>query len=182
MRRNGTSRAPGNARGQYGRVATAVRARDGRTWVVRRRWVPRLGHESIWSRFHRRFRSTIRRVGDAADADPGCLEVIGEGVVVALALVVAIAVLVFIVVPFVVAMIDIVLVVLLAALGLAGRVVLRRPWTVEARDDQGRHLTWRVVGWRASGQHVHTVEEMLASGIVPPGATSPTDAAPRRRR
>ena len=132
-------------------VAPSVQAPDGRTWVVRRRFVPRLGAESVWGRFHRRFRQTMRRAGDAADADPGCLEVIGEGLLAALAVLLVIAVMVFILVPMLVAIVDIVVVALLALLGLAGRLVFRRAWTVEARAGDGACLVWRVVGWRASG-------------------------------
>ena len=116
----------------------------------------------------------MRRAGDAADADPGCLEVIGEGLLAALAVLLVIAVMVFILVPMLVAIVDIVVVALLALLGLAGRLVFRRPWTVEARAGDGSCLVWRVVGWRASGDHVARVTELLGSGIIPPGATATT--------
>lgn len=60
-------------------MAESIVGRDGRRWVVRRRWMPRLGTETLWGRFHRRFRKVFERVGDAADVDPGCGELLGEG-------------------------------------------------------------------------------------------------------
>lgn len=132
--------------------------------------MPRLGAESVWGRFHRRFRQTVRRAGDVGDADPGCLGVIEEGVVVVLVILVVLAVAVFVLVPMLVAVVDIVIVALLAVLGLVGRVVFRRPWTVEARAGDGASLLWRVVGWRASGEHVARVAELLAAGVTPPDA------------
>ena len=147
--------------------------------MVRRRWVPRLGAESLWGRFHRRFRHMIRRSGRTADVDLGCLEVLGEGFVVALAILAVALVVVFIAVPLVVAVVDVAIVLLLAAFGLVARVVLRRPWTIEARADDGSHLSWRVVGWRRAGEHVATVSQLLAAGVVPPDAVlhrGPRDA------
>ena len=123
----------------------------------------------MWGRFYRRFRQAMRRAGDAADVDPGCLDVIGEGIVTAIAVIVAVLVLVFVVLPLLVAVVDLAFVILLAMVGLAGRVAFRRPWTVEARRSDGSCVAWRVVGWRASGELVDQVANQVASGIVPPG-------------
>ena len=145
-----------------------MRSPDGRTWVVRRRWVPRLGAETVWGRFHRRFRQTVKRTSDVADADPGCLDLLGEGLVAAIAVVLAVIVLIFVLIPLLVAVVDVVIVLLLALLGVAGRILLRRPWTVEARADDGAVLVWRVVGWRASGEQVDRAAEHITAGAVPP--------------
>ena len=130
--------------------------------------MPRLGAETVWGRFHRRFRRTMERTGDVADADPGCLELLGEGVVAALAIVVAVVVLLFVVIPLLVAVVDVAVVLLLALFGVAGRILLRRPWTVEARAEDGSLLVWRVVGWRASGERVDLAAERITAGDVPP--------------
>lgn len=116
----------------------------------------------------------MRRAGDAAGADAGCLEVIGEVLLAALGVLLVIAVMIFILVPVLVAIAELVVVALLALLGLAGRLVFRRPWTVEARAGDGSCLAWRVVGWRASGEHGAWVAELLGSGIIPVGATATT--------
>lgn len=113
----------------------------------------------------------MRRAGDVADADAGCLDVIGEGVVAAIAILLVVLLAIFVVVPLLVAVVDVAIVVLLALLSLVGRVLLRRPWTVEARSPDGPRLLWRVVGWRASGEQVANVAQLLASGAVPPGGS-----------
>src|SRR5688500_4733473 len=124
-----------------GGMRDSVVAPDGRTWRVQRQWVPRLGQETLWGRFHRRFRQTIRKVGDVGD--PGCLEVFGEGLLIGL-LILAFVLLGF---PVLTALLDIALLILLAALALLARLLLRRPWIVEATADDGTSLTWRVSGW-----------------------------------
>ena len=133
-------------------MAETVLARDGRRWVVRRRWMPRLGTDTLWGRFHRRFRKTFDRVGDAADVDPGCGELLGEGIAAALVVIAVALLLFFVAVPLLVAVVDVLILVLLAFLGALARVLLRRPWTVEAAADDGTVRRWRVVGWRASGE------------------------------
>lgn len=145
----------------------AVVAPDGRRWVVRRRWLPRLGTETVWGRFHRRFRQMARRAGDAADADPGCIADIGEGVAAAIAVTVGLLLLIFVLLPLLIAIVDLLVILLLALLGIAGRVLLRRPWTVEASSDNGTSLRWKVVGWRASAAKIDEVSTHLAAGIRP---------------
>jgi hypothetical protein len=73
------------------RTGVTVTGPDGRPWVVRRRWVPRLGNDTPWQRFHRRFRSTMergRKLSDAGDvaSDFGCGIDLLEGLVVAVLL------------------------------------------------------------------------------------------------
>jgi hypothetical protein len=58
--------------------------------------------------------------------------------------------------------------VLLAA-GLAGRTVLGKPWTVEARalDGSDRIVCWRVTGWRRSKKLIDQLRHDLAAGREP---------------
>ena len=158
-------------------MAREVQSPDGRRWTVRRRWVPRLGADTVWGRFHRRFRRTFRRTGDVADLDPGCAFDIGEGIAASFAVLIVILVLLFIVFPLLVAVVDVVVVLLLALAGLAGRIVFRRPWVVEANADDGRRLVWPVVGWGASNRHGDEVAQLLEAGITPPDATEVTPGA-----
>lgn len=88
-------------------------------------------------------------------------------------------------------------------LGVGTRIVFRRPWAVEARSlvpvsvearagDAGRsdaattelrRHTWRVVGWRASGEMVHAMADALAQGNpFPPGSTMSPPPARREDR
>lgn len=142
---------------------------DGRVWRVRRRWVPRLGTDSVWRRFRRRVRSARERATDAADLDPGCLDLVGEGIAVAVVVILVVLAVVFIGLPLLVAVVDLVIVLLLALLGVVARVLFRRPWVVEAvsDEDEPEVLTWRVVGWRTSGAKVDEVADRLEAGLSP---------------
>lgn len=145
-----------------------VTAPGGDVWRVRRVWAPRLQGETLWARAWRRMRSAMRRSGDLADvADPGCVDDLVVGLVV---LMVAAAVL-FVGLPLLLALLDVVVVVLLTLLGVMARVVFRRPWQVEAvGPDRVRH-TWRVAGWRASGEAVDDIAGRLGHGQpLPAGA------------
>jgi hypothetical protein len=73
--------------------------------------------------------------------------------------------------------VDLALLVLLTVLGIAARVVPRRPWVVEADASDGRQVLWRVVGWRDSGELADAAADALAHGIsLPPGSESRTAA------
>lgn len=151
-----------------------VQAVDGRSWTVRRRWVPRLGPETLWARFRRRVRQTVRRTSDL-DGGSGCLDVGGlDDLVVVLVLLLVLALAVFIVIPLLVALLDVLLVALLAVLGVIARIAFRRPWTIEAVASDETRLAWHVVGWRQSGALVHDIADRLRVGVpLPePGAWS----------
>ena len=112
--------------------------------------------------------------GDGADAAESAFQ-LGE-VAVGLAL---ILVLVLFVAPLLAAVVDIVVLLVIAGIGIIGRIVFRRPWTVEARADDGTVLRWQVIGWRASGEFRARAADNLRAGVIPPGATTviPPDAA-----
>jgi hypothetical protein len=149
---------------------------DGRGWVVRRRWAPRLGAGTLLGRF-RRFVGPLRRQGDKARknadgiVDVGCLfdelglVLIAIGVVLVLVLIVVVV----FVVPLVLAVVDVVVVLLVTGVGLVGRIAFRRPWTIEARAADGTTQTWQVVGWRASRERRDEIADLLAAGVRPVG-------------
>jgi hypothetical protein len=154
-------------------MAVSAVSPDGRTWIVRRRLAPRLGSESLWGRFHKRYRKVVERTGDVADVDPGgCLDVVGEGIVAAIGVIVVVLVLIFIAIPLLVAIVDVVIVIGIALLGIGARIVLRRPWVVEASAGGGLTVRWRVVGWKASGERVDEIAKQIAVGTTPTGAES----------
>jgi hypothetical protein len=139
-------------------------------WQVRRRWAPRhLGSQTIWTRFRDRNRKVRRRTSDLGDVpDPGCAPDVAEGIFVFLVAVAAIAFLIFVGIPFLIALGELLVIVLLAAGGVVGRVLFRRPWTVDAVDPTGAHHTWSVVGWRASGAARQLIaDRVAATGTVP---------------
>lgn len=170
-------------------MGRTVTTPGGHTWRVRRVWAPRLGGESLWDRFRRRTRLSRRVAREAGDVpDPGCAADLLDD---AIAIVVIVAVVVFVVlvaVPLLVAILDVVLLALLTVLGIGARIVFRRPWVVEARPvvpvpAELRRHTWRIVGWRASGEMVDAVANALAHGNpLPPGTTmSPPPSRPQDR-
>lgn len=151
------------------RSVQTVEAPDGRTWVVRRRWVPRLGAESLWGRIHRRFRQSFRHLPDVGDGNGGCLAMLGEGLAVAVSGLAIVTLLLFVAVPLLVAVVDVVVVVVVLVLGGLARVLFRRPWVVEARANDGTTSSWRVVGWTASGERCTEIAQLLAAGVPLPG-------------
>lgn len=58
-------------------------------------------------------------------------------------------------------------VVALAAALVAARVVVHRPWQIEAAGPD-RRVTWSVVGWKRAGRTIKLVAERLAHGEIPP--------------
>jgi hypothetical protein len=142
---------------------------------VRRRWAPRFGSETLLGRF-RRWVGPLRRQGKKVQrnadgiVDVGCLfDELGL-VILAIALVVLLVVIVLVVfvVPLVLAAVDVVVVLVVAGAGLVGRVAFRRPWTIEARADDGTVQTWKVVGWGASRERAGEIAQLLDAGVSPP--------------
>ena len=83
----------------------------------------------------------------------------------------------FFIVPLLITLAEVLLLGLLVALGVLVRVLLRRPWIVDAvRLDRTERLSWKVVGWRRSGEVVDAVAGQLAAGQATPAALP--DAAP----
>jgi len=157
---------------------------DGVRWHVRRRWVPRFGPERWWERVADRVIARRRRRRerggklDALDLADGCAVDGLQDLALAVALVVLVLVLALVVWPLLLALVDVLVLIVLAIAGGLTRVLLRRPWTVEAAADDGRALRWRVVGWRASGRVRDAVAAALARGEVPAGAVDARADAP----
>ncbi len=160
-------------------MSATVTAPDGRTWKVRRQWVPRLGSETLWGRFTRRVRRRTKGEPDRNGLDAGdTLHAFDlDGFVVALAIIAFLVFMFFLGWPLLMALVDVLVVLVLLVVGVIARVVFRRPWTIEARatgTDEVRH--WRIVGWRASEAHRRSVEARLWSGVDPGGL--PANSSP----
>ena len=137
-------------------------------WEVHRRWVTRLGRDTIWRRVRRRFRRSGERL-DVLDGG-GCGVDAVDGIVGVIVTVVVVLLVLFVVLPLLLAVVDVLVVLVLALLGFVGRIAFRRPWAIDAFAEDGTHLRWRVIGWRASGDRLDEIVETLRSGVVPPGA------------
>lgn len=134
-----------------------VRSPDGTTWRVGRRWWP-------WSPRQRE----IDRP-DAADLiDLGGADDVLGAVVVVFTVIVLVVILFTVVLPFIALAVELILLLLAFFWGIAARLVLRRPWTIQARASDGRELTWRAKGFRRSGRVRDAVAEALARGEADP--------------
>jgi hypothetical protein len=72
--------------------------------------------------------------------------------------------------PLILIGIDLIWLLLVFGFGLIGRVVLRRPWRVEAvRDDGRERRAWFVRGYRAAGRHRDEVARRFRHGQNPSG-------------
>jgi hypothetical protein len=76
----------------------------------------------------------------AERTDAGFLPDVGEGIFAAVAAAILAVVALFVVLPFLIALLDLLLVALLAVIGSAARGLLGRPWVVEAVDSDGHAL------------------------------------------
>jgi hypothetical protein len=137
--------------------AVAAQATDprGKRWRVGIRWLP-------WPL---RFRGDARLDPAAVDWLPFEIDA-GGGVTLLLIAVVVILVLT-VALPVVIFAVELVILAVLAAAGLVGRVILRRPWTIIARSDRGEVRQWRVKGWGDARAAVDDVARALGAGIEP---------------
>jgi hypothetical protein len=90
---------------------------------------------------------------------------------------VLVGLMIFFVLPIAVFLIELVLFLGIALVAAAVRVLLHRPWVVEA-DTSGppaQAMHWRVAGWAASGRAINEVAEALDLGHR---AIQPSDAEP----
>ena len=128
---------PGARGGVIG--ANRVTAPDGTTWQVGRRWLP--DKPTLWRR-RKRERDDSLRAGE----DGGWFPDIGidEAFVFVLGIVAVVAVIVVlttVVFPLLVLTLELLIVLVLLTGGLAGRFLLRKPWTIRARSEDGRELS-----------------------------------------
>lgn len=104
-------------------------------------------------------------VGDLGDALPAV-----AAAALAIALVIAVGTFAWIVLfPVLFFLAELLLILLIAAGGVAIRVLFRRPWKIEARTVEPPQVshTWGVIGMRASADAVETVAYALSRGTAP---------------
>ncbi len=144
---------------------------------MRRRWAPRhLGADTAFGRFRKRVRAVRKRTRTDDIPDPGCLFDLIEAVSAALAVAVFLVFMFLVGLPFLIALGELLVVLLLVVGGVVGRVLFRRPWTIDAVSPEGDHHVWDVVGWRASGNAQSFIADRLrTTGAVP--TTAEVEAA-----
>jgi hypothetical protein len=107
------------------------------------RWRSLTGRYFDWSETRNpSSRSTWSSSGDPS----GCL----TDILLLIGLAIVIALFSWIVLPLLVMVMDVAIVAVLMVATLGARILLRRPWTVEARASDGRGFTAHVVGWGAA--------------------------------
>jgi hypothetical protein len=124
-----------------------VRTPDGTVWTVRRRWIPHREGKGVSQRFrNRRTKPEL----DGLDL-PFSFASDLEGLAIVLGLIVVFVALLILGWPLLLLGIDLAWLAIVGVFGVIGRVVLRRPWRVEATSDTDRH-DWYVQGFRAAGR------------------------------
>ena len=79
-------------------------------------------------------------------------------------------------IPLVALAVEIILLVLMLVWGIGTRVVLRRPWTIRAREKDGaRELVYKAKGFQRAGRVRDEVAEAIARGEATP---RPAEALP----
>ena len=152
-------------------MAVRVVDPEGRAWVVRRQWAPRMHGRGLRARFRRGKEGNGLAWIDVPFLPDGLTVLL---VVVALLAVVLLFVLVGL--PLLLALMDLIVVVALAVGGVVGRIVFRRPWTVEAVSGDGDRWCAHAVGWQASGRLRQELADHLAAGRRPEQIASRADA------
>jgi hypothetical protein len=146
-----------------GRVS--VTSPDGERWQVRRRWLDRPLPD-----LRRRFRQYRE---EAKDSD-GSLDAfwvidVADSLWVGIALAVVVILIVFLLLPLIGVALELILLLALLGSGIVGRVVLRRPWTVEAANlgDEMQSAAYAVKGWRRSGRAVDEIATAIQAAGPP---------------
>ncbi len=137
---------------------------DGAHWRVRRRWLDRPLPD-----LRKRF-SEYREENTGEGMFDGFWFIdSGDSPWVGIALAAGVLVLVFVLLPLIGVAIELMLLALLLGSGLVGRVVLRRPWTVEAEnlDAAESSASYAVKGWGRSGRAVTEVATAIRASAPP---------------
>lgn len=143
--------------------SSSVASPDGRTWKVRRRWT-----ERPVSRLRERWRHTRKEVG-GEDVFDGLMLVDAVEGFGAIGVALAIGGLILILLPLVGVALELVVLLLVIAYGLFARVVLRRPWIVDAVDveDGEERVAFAVKGWRDSSAALRELRTAIAAAGPP---------------
>lgn len=140
---------------------TVVTAPDGGRWRVRRRWMERTFDP---------IESLRRHFGDAFKGrgfDPLDGFDFFDSVTVTLVIAGALLLILFVILPLLGVAAELIVVLAALGFGLFSRLVLRRPWIVEAKPlGGGETRRIAVRGWRASARAVDEVASRISAGAT----------------
>jgi hypothetical protein len=130
------------------RRGTEVTAPDGRRWLVRRRWLDR-PLPSLRKRFRRPRGEQVEE-----GVFEGLLNTDWSEGAAGIAVTVGFLLVILVVLPLLGVALELIALIFILGAGLFGRIVLGRPWTVEAmeRGGQGQSARFPVKGWRRAGE------------------------------
>ena len=145
--------------------ARSVVGPDGRAWKVGRRWLPERVRVRREPDLHEDGDGDGWSLGDAFSLD----DISPAAIVAAVALLVLVTFLATVVWPLVAFILELVVLGALFVAGAAARLLLRRPWRVEAHTPgpPPRVLAWEAAGWRRSRRVVDEVAGALRAGEEP---------------
>lgn len=142
---------------------TVITAPDGRSWRVRRRWV-----ERPVPNLRERWRRSRKEI-DGEDVFDGFLVLDGSEGFGAIGIAIGIAIVLLILFPLLGVALELVVLLLVLVYGIFARVVLRRPWIVDAVvvDDAEERVAFAVEGWRDSSAALHELRTAIAAAGPP---------------
>jgi 4-amino-4-deoxy-L-arabinose transferase-like glycosyltransferase len=95
---------------------------------------------------------------------------VGDSIPLAIGMAIGVALLVFFLLPLIGVALEIVLLLMLLSSGIIGRVLLRRPWTIEAANlsHPQRSAAFAVKGWRRSSRAIEELTRTIPVSGLPP--------------
>lgn len=145
------------------RRSQVITSPDGEQWQVRRRWL---------NRPVPKIRRSLRGANDEIALEGGLEALsagVGDSIPLAIGMAIGVALLVFLLLPLIGVALEIVLLLMLLSSGIVGRVLLRRPWTIEAVNlsHPQRSAAFAVKGWRRSSEVIDELSRAIpASGLL----------------
>jgi hypothetical protein len=132
---------------------------------VRRQWADRSFPDPI--------DSLRENFGNAVDGGaPGLFNPgdFGNSIGATLAIAAGVLIVCFVLLPLLGVALELIAALAVIGFGVFGKLVLGRPWIVEAvdLDDAGRSRTFAIKGWRASGHAIEEIAAAIAAGSPPP--------------
>lgn len=140
-----------------------MKSPDGRSWKVRRRWV-----ERPLPNLRERWRRSRKEV-DGEDVFDGLLVLDGAEGFGAVGLAIGIGIVILILFPLLGVALELIALLLVLVYGIFARVVLRRPWIVDAVDveDAEERVAFAVEGWRDSSAALRELRTAIAAAGPP---------------
>jgi hypothetical protein len=144
---------------------TIVTSPDGDRWRVKRRWTNRSLPD-----VRRRFTDNDDGGSAVETGMEGLFSGLDESIVLSIAMAVLLVLFVLVLWPLLGIAFELVLLFVVLSSGIVGRVLLRRPWIVEATnlDHPERSTTFGVKGWRRSGQAIEELARTIPATGLPP--------------